>query len=104
MYFPVGETNANDAWQYQCEIKKNVTDVIWSLQFGNQTQTLSRCYIASESCDQRLDECVIATINSTNSFLNISANFVKQKDGRVGYAEMINSLRGDITFGEYSTS
>ncbi|XP_025101086.1 uncharacterized protein LOC112568158 isoform X2 [Pomacea canaliculata] len=91
-------TDSLAAWQYQCQIRENVTDVLWILQVGNETETLSRCYIGSESCDQRLDDCAIATINITSSLFNISANLEKVKAGRVGYAEMINGLNGEIRF------
>ncbi|XP_025101092.1 uncharacterized protein LOC112568160 isoform X2 [Pomacea canaliculata] len=91
-------TNLLAAWQYRNEINENVTDVLWILDFSNETETLSRCYIGSESCDQRLEECAMATINSSSSLLYISDSFVKQKVGRVGYAEIINDLKGEIRF------
>ncbi|XP_025102755.1 uncharacterized protein LOC112569238 isoform X1 [Pomacea canaliculata] len=91
-------TDSLDAWEYQCEIKENVTDVLWILQFSNDTETLSRCLTESEICDLRLDDCAIATINSKSSLLNISDSLVKEKVGRVGYAEIISGKKGDIRF------
>lgn len=96
----LSSAEANNAWQYQCEIKQNVTDVLWVLKSENDTELLSRCFIESQRCDQILDDCAIATINSTSSLLKISASLEKEKSGRVGYAEMINGLSGEIRFGK----